>query len=292
MSFASNVKKELCDLELEEICCVRAELTGIFCFGAQISRELIKINTENSSVAGRICLLTERLYNIKTTPQVRNSGTYTVKLSGSDVLKMLRDMRIAAVPIRIEHEIVRRECCKMAFIRGAFLGGGSISAPEKGYHLELVTGLHNLCRDFSAVSEHFGIATGLINRKGNYVFYIKDSEQIQDFLTVAGAHRQMMEFLNVKIEKEVRNATNRRVNCETANAEKSAEAAVLQAMAIKTIEQKLGLDSLPPQLEEIARLRMENVEASMSELALALSLTKSGVNHRMRKILKIAEELG
>lgn len=291
MSFASRVKKEICRLEFEEICCVRGELAGMVCFGTQIFHDELKLNTEHQCVAERMCALIFRLYNFKTEPVLSQSGIYTVQITGIDVLKFLRDMRLATVPIRLENEIIRRPCCKHAVVRGAFLGSGSVSDPSKGYHLELVTGYYALCKDFSAILEYFQINSKFINRKGNYVFYIKDSEQIQDFLTAIGAHNQMMEFLNIKIEKEVRNDTNRRVNCETANAEKTATAAVTQSMAIKFIDSTIGLESLPPQLEEVAKLRLANTEASMGELASKIGITKSGVNHRMRKILKIAKEL-
>ncbi|MDD3767089.1 MAG: DNA-binding protein WhiA [Eubacteriales bacterium] len=291
MSFASKVKNEVSKLELEEICCTRSELVGIICFGAQIFGDIIKINTEHECVAMRMCTLLERLYNYKTEPAKSPSGIYTVAVCGADALKFLRDMRLASVPIRLDDEIIRRPCCKSAVARGAFLGSGSVSDPEKGYHLELVTGYYTLCKDFANILEYFGVGSKFINRKGNYVFYIKDSQQIQDFLAAIGAHSQMMEFVNVKIEKEVRNATNRLVNCETANAGKTAEAAVIQAMAIRHIDSKIGLESLPPQLVEVARLRLENAEASMGELAAKIGMTKSGVNHRMRKILKIAKEL-
>lgn len=291
MSFASGVKNEICKLEFEDICCIRAELAGIVCFSAQITNKVLKINTENNMVANRIYDLAKRLYNLSLDVEIRESGVYIVKLSGADVIKILRDMRLGSVPFRIEKDIVRRECCKRAFIRGAFLGGGSISAPQRGYHLELVTSHYALCKDFSAILEYFGIKPKIINRKSNYVFYIKDSEQIGDFLAALGAHTQMMEFLNIKIEKEVRNVTNRRVNCENANAEKCAGAAVAQSYAIKVIDKNIGLENLPPQLEAVAIKRLNDPEATLSDLAREIGITKSGVNHRMRKIMQIAKEL-
>ncbi|OQB12386.1 MAG: Sporulation transcription regulator WhiA [Firmicutes bacterium ADurb.Bin193] len=291
MSFASDVKNEICRAELEDICCVRAELAGIICFSAQITDRLIKINTENARVAERISELGVHLYKLGVEIEARESGIYSVKISGADVLKILRDMRLATVPIRIDKEISRRECCKRSFVRGAFLGGGSICAPQKGYHMEFVTSHYALCRDFSSVLEYFGITPKIAERKSNYVFYIKDSEQISDLLAVVGAHNKMMEFLNIKIEKEIRNETNRRVNCENANSEKCAGAAVAQTHAILLIKQKLGLENLPPRLESIARVRLELPEATLTDLARELGITKSGANHRMRRLIKIANEI-
>lgn len=291
MSFASNVKNEICKLEFENICCIRAELAGIVCFAAQISVNSIKINTENKMVAKRIADLVNHIYNLNMEVVVRQSGIITLRMNGIDVLKILRDMRLGTVPIRIEKEIVRRECCKRSFIRGAFLGGGSIISPEKGYHLELVTSHYALCKDFAVILEFFSIAPRFLNRKGNYVFYIKDSEQIGDFLAALGAHNHMMEFLNIKIEKEVRNVTNRRVNCETSNAEKCAGASVAQIHAIRLIDKHIGLDNISPQLKSIAEKRLNNPEATLSDLAKELGISKSGANHRMRKLIQMAKEL-
>ncbi len=289
MSFASDVKNEICKIPFEDICCTRAELTGIVCFAAQINADRLKINTENVMVANRIYELIKRLYNLKIDVVLRKSGSFSAQMIGSDVLKILRDMRLSTVPIRIDKDIIRRECCKRAFIRGSFLGGGSISAPEKGYHTEIVTNHYALCSDFRVLLEFFDINSKIVKRKGNYVFYLKDSEQIEDLLVVLGAHIQMMEFLNVKIVKEVRNTTNRLVNCETANVEKTASAAVQQKKAILTLKRKVGFEHLSPELTELAKLRLKNPEATLSELSAMLGITKSGVNHRMRRLIKMAE---
>lgn len=290
MSFASGVKEEICKLELEDICCIRAELAGMVCFAAQLQPEGIKINTENSSVANRIILLIKKLYNLNAQLIHRDSGIYTVRLLGVEALKILRDMRLGTVPLRIDKDIVRRECCKRAFVRGAFLGGGSICAPQKGYHMELVTSHFALCEDFSNILLFFDVTPKILNRKSNYVFYIKDSEQMCDLLAALGAHTKMMELLNIKIEKEVRNFTNRRVNCETANSEKTADASVTQAHAIRILDIKVGLENLPPSLESVARARLKNPEATLTDLANELGITKSGVNHRMRKIIQLSKE--
>ena len=289
-SFSLKVKNEICVPDLEDICCVRAELAGLVCFAAQISDGLIKINTESHEIARRAPLLVKRLYNLDMEITPRQSGIYNVSLCGSEVIKVLRDTRLAGIPLSIDGDVVRRECCKRAFIRGAFLGGGSITAPEKAYHIEFVTHHFAIRGDFANILEYFSVSPKVVNRGGNCVFYIKDSEQIADTLTILGAHSRMMDFLNVKIEKDLRNITNRRVNCENANSEKSAGAAVAQAQAIRKLEKSGRLESLPEHLVDVARLRLEFPEATLADIAAKLGITKSGVNHRMRKIAEISEE--
>jgi hypothetical protein len=188
---------------------------------------------------------------------------------------------------RIKWEHLKRDCCKRAFVRGAFLGGGYIIEPEKSYHLEMLVTSAGLRNNFEELMQFFGIEAKWIRRSGAYVFYFKGSEQIVDILTIIGAHKSMMEFLNVKIEKEMRGDVNRIVNCETANVEKSISASLRQIRAIETI----GIDNLPDSLRTIARMRLENRECSLKELGglMMPPLTKSAVNHLMRKIMEIYE---
>lgn len=184
--------------------------------------------------------------------------------------------------LRINWEHLRRECCKRAFIRGAFLSGGYIVEPAKSYHLEMVVTYAPLRRDFEELLKFFNITAKWIRRNGTYVFYFKGSEQIVDILGIIGAHTSMMNFLNVKIEKEMRGDVNRIVNCETANVGKSISAAIKQARLIEEI----GLDNLPEDLQPIAKMRLENRECSLKELGEMMEppMTKSAVNYLMRKI--------
>ncbi len=291
MSFSSDVKNEICRLRPENICCARAELAGIFCFAAQIKKQSIKIKTENEAVAKRVNDLTLHLYKLSMDINFRKSGLFSAEMDNVEVIKILRDLRLSSIPIRIDKNIVRSECCKRAFIRGAFLGSGSVSAPVKSYHAEFVTSHYAICADFTEILSFFNITPKVINRNGNYVFYIKDSNHIEDLLVILGAHTQMMNFLNVKIEKEVRNHTNRRVNCENANSEKRAGAAVEQTHAILLLHKKIGLENLPARLAQVAEIRLDNPEATLSDIAAQLGITKSGVNHRMRKLMQLAREV-
>lgn len=289
MSFASEVKNEICKTDITEVCCARAELAGIVCFGASVKGNEIRVRTECEDVAQRFCSLVKFLYNLKADVSVTESGTFMATLSGVEVLKILRDTRLAGVPTRIDREIVRNECCKASMLRGIFLGGGSMTDPEKGYHAELVSNRSAIEKDLRPVFEHFELYPKMINRNGNYVFYIKEGQQIENLLAAIGAHLKMMEFVNVVIEREIKNTTNRRVNFEVANYLKTHDAAVKQQMAIEKIVLEHGWQSMSPELVAVAKLRLEDSDISLAEIAKRLNISKSGVNHRMRKILALAE---
>ncbi len=190
---------------------------------------------------------------------------------------------------RIPPELVAKECCRRAFIKGAFLGGGTVINPQKTYNLELTTPYSGLARDMVDVLKDAGFFFKLVKRKSKEVLYLKNSESISDFLSYIGAFRAQMELLNVKIEKEIRNEFNRAANSETANLEKTIAASVEQVRVIKDIERRIGLENLPDDLKEIAKLRLAHKEASLSELGQMMSppLTKSGINHRMKKLMNL-----
>ncbi len=289
MSFASEVKGEVCQVEITEVCCARAELVGMVCYGASIKNNEIKLRTENAIVAQRFYDLVNFLYNIKINVDVTDAGVYYATLEGTEVIKVLRDMKLSGVPMRIDREIIRNECCKASVLRGAFLGGGSMIDPVKGYHVELVSNLYSLEKDLRQVFEYFELYPKVISRNGNNVFYIKESQQIENLLASMGAYSKMMEFVNVVIERDVRNSVNRRANFEAANATKVFQTAMRQQNAIKKIVLENGWQSLSPELAEVAKLRMESLDMPLSEMAERLGITKSGVNHRMRKLLQLAE---
>lgn len=292
MSFASEVKNEICQQELGDICCVRAELTGIVGVGAFISNEKIRFKTEKGVVAQRFFALIERLYGIKAEANISDGGMFEVEVNGLDALKILRDLKLATTPVRIHRDIIRNECCKGALVRGIFLGGGSVSNPIKGYHSEITTSRFSICSDISEILRHYEIYAKKIVRNGNHVIYIKESEQIENLLAVIGAHNHMMDFLNIKIEKDMRNTTNRLSNCEAANLIKAASAGFDQRNAILKLRETAGFDSLTPELIELAQARLDDSDASLSELGARLGISKSCVNHRMRKLLAIAEKAG
>ncbi len=193
----------------------------------------------------------------------------------------------------VDEALLKESCCIRAYIRGAFLASGSIADPEKGYHFEIVTSCEKKAEQLIAQLDVFGIEAKSIERKGHVVVYIKEGSQIVDVLNVMEAHNALMELENIRIVKELRNSVNRQVNCETANINKTVNAAIKQVEDIKFIQAQIGLDELPIQLREAAILRLEYPEAPLKELANLMNppVGKSGINHRLRKLCQIAEEL-
>lgn len=193
----------------------------------------------------------------------------------------------------VDELLLQKSCCIRAYIRGAFLVAGSITDPEKGYHFEVVTSGEALAMQLVRKLEFFGIEAKTVERKGHIVVYIKEGSQIVDALNVMEAHNALMELENVRILKEVRNSVNRKVNCETANINKTVNAAVKQIEDIQYIQENLGLEQLPPPLAQTADLRLEYPDVPLKELGAMMSppVGKSGVNHRLRKLCAIAEEL-
>ena len=192
-----------------------------------------------------------------------------------------------------EKGVASRECCKRAYIRGAFLAGGSLSDPEKAYHLEIVNADRMKADKLTEMINSFGLNARIIKRKSHYVVYLKEGENIVDLLNIMGAHISLMNMENLRIVKDMRNHVNRQVNCETSNLSKTVEASIKQINDINTIAHMKGLEFLNDQLKEAAELRLMYEEASLKEIGAMLSppVSKSGVNHRLRKISEIAENL-
>lgn len=297
MSFASKVKSEICVKPISQKCCARAELAGIIEFGGRIETEQIRLVTENPSVAKRSYSLIKFVYGITPLTYTHKNRTqksinmYYTGLDGEDAIKIKEDLEISS-SVRISEKVIHKECCKRSYIKGAFLGSGSISDPEKGYHLEFVTHYKNLSLDFKILLHSFDITSGQVIRKGHYVTYFKNSDTIGDLLNIIGGHSCMMDFLNTKIMKDMKNNINRVVNCENANLSKIVDASFEQREAVRLIREKGLFSLLPPSLAEIAVLREENPEASIAELGKLLTppLSKSGVNHRLIKLMKFAEQ--
>lgn len=191
----------------------------------------------------------------------------------------------------IDPVLIRKECCRRSLMRGIFISCGTVIDPKKNYNLELVTPTPELCQELKEILNKEGFPFKTIKRKSKCVLYLKNSEAIADFLMYMGAYQSQMELINIKIEKEIRNDFNRAANSETANLEKTINAAVAQIQAIDTIQKTVGLDSLPEDLREIALLRLKHKDLSLSELGTRLQkpLSKSGVNHRLKKLMKMIE---
>ena len=305
MSFSSDVKKELCRTVPEGKCCARAELAGIisFCGFTRPAKDgdIFTVKTENAAVARRVYTLIKRLLgvSIAITPVRRGkkSNSYIIELNDRTLFKKILTetglLENNSVRFAINSFIVQEVCCQRAYIRGAFLGGGSVNSPEKSYHFEIETHYFRLSRDLTALFAELELGARCIVRKSNYVIYLKDSEKIGEALASMGAADSMMELCNIKILKDMKNTINRQVNCETANVGKTASAAAQQIRSIKKIIERRGLASLPEELAELAVLRMENPEVSLAELCgmLKAPISRSGVNHRLKKLIEIAESI-
>ncbi len=308
MSFSTVVKDELCRVELHhDICCMKSEILGVILTGNLFSSEKntrnVKMVTENAAFARRIYSTVRKVYSISPEVAIRRSSklkkhvSYSVIMASMQLInKMLYDFGISAFSENNYSSIktlLKKVCCKKSFLRAAFLSGGSISDPEKTYHLEISTRNLSCAELIKELLLEYGINLKIIIRKGIYVAYIKEGENIVDFLNIIGAHAALMELENVRILKDMRNSVNRIVNCETANLEKTVNASVRQVENIKLIQSVIGIDKLPDNLIEIAELRLEYSEASLKELGEMLhpKLGKSGVNHRLRKLDEIAEQI-
>ncbi len=311
MSFSFRVKNELARINFKGSCCLRAELTALIYMNGslQIAQNEIALNihTENPASARRIFLLIKRIFSVnshllvKKKTRLKKNNMYLVKVSGKEkVQEILRSLKIitrehdlSGFNKKIAGEIIAKKCCRRAYLRGAFLSRGSISNPDTSYHLEIGAEYEEQAGEIIFLLKSFDIEGKMIPRKNSYLVYLKDAHKILEFLNVTGAHQAMFYFENVRILKEMRNNTNRLVNCDTANLNKTVTAAMNQLESIRNISSELGLQNLPNSLRQVAELRIKYPQATLQELGDMFSppLSKSGVNHRMRKLEKISNNL-
>lgn len=313
MSFSSMTKNELSRLPIENRACAIAELAAIIKMNGAVQLNSkkgisLRFETENAAIARRIFSLLKTLYDtnvevmVRRNRQLKKNNSYLIMVNSTKgTKKILQDVGILTnkkgtsflIDYKTPKELIEDMSNKRAYIRGAFLGGGSISNPEKAYHLEFVTSSEEHAEELSQIINSFGLDSKIVARKGNYVVYLKEGQQIVDILNIMGAHQALLKFEDIRVFKDVRNNINRLVNCETANLGKTIEASIRQVESIEYIDKKIGIDKLPKNLQEIAKLRLQNREASLKELGTMLNppVGKSGVNHRLRKIDEIAEEL-
>jgi cell division protein WhiA len=312
MSFSANVKGEICrntNMSREEAVAELSaimKVSGTLSFGA--NRQLsFRITTENPAIARLIFKLLKEYFNIHTRLMVKKSNSlkkhniYMVIINEEmGVRSLLQETGVLveqegvlSLDSGIREDIISTEESRRAYIRGAFIGAGSLSNPEKTYHLEFVTHNEDYAESLSKLINSYGLSSKVIQRKSSFVVYIKEGEQIVDLLNIIGAHSSLLDLENIRIMKEMRNNVNRLVNCETANLSKTVNAAVRQVESIKLIQREIGLARLPKNLREIAELRLNYPDESLKELGEMLDpvVGKSGVNHRLRRIEKIADEL-
>lgn len=310
MSFSTDAKNELSRVNPESKTLDMAELSALIRLAGsiQLSGNMqisLKISTELNSIARKVFKMLKNHFNINTSITVNKNQmlkknnsyilTVTPEMSASKLLVdlgILENERSFFPRNDIPNSIVSEPEHAHAYIRGAFLGGGSINDPEKNYHMEFVTNNEDYSYELCDLINSMGFNSKIVNRKNNYVVYLKESEQISDLLAIIGATNAMFAFQNTIISKEVRNNVNRIVNCETANLSKTVDAAVRQVESILIIQKTIGISKLPENLQELAILRLEHEDKSLKELGEMLNppLGKSGVNHRFKNIEKIADK--
>jgi len=306
VSFTAEVKDELSRVEPTRGCCSRAELAALVRIEGTLSisgpdRYRLEVATETAPVARTVIKLMHGVYGLKTELTVRRSvlhktNNYLITVPTQPKLtEALSELGIVGergFSLGIDPALVKRDCCAIAYLRGAFLGGGFVADPHGDFHFELTAESEQLAEDLVALMARFEIEARVARRRGTFAVYLKGAEPIITFLALVGAHRALLRTEDVRIVKSVRNDVNRLVNAEIANQQKTAEAAVGQIEAIETLRATRGLDTLPPALRELARLRLENPDVSLRELGELADppLSKSAVYHRVRRIEELAAE--
>ena len=307
MSFASKTKKELTQIEADD-CCTKAEIAAFIRMNGVMSfsnKQLsLDVQTENASIARRLYSNVKALYPYKVELLVRKkmrlkkNNVYICRIR-EGAKHLLEELSIMTHDFQMIHTIdpklIEEDCCARAYLRGAFLAGGSVNNPEtSSYHLEVFSSYQEHSRSLVELMNRFQLNAKSIERKKGYIAYLKEAEKISDFLGIIGAHVSLMKFEDVRIMRDMRNSVNRLVNCETANLNKTIGAAQRQVENIKLIERTIGLDQLPDRLQEIAQLRVTHQDVTLKELGEMVTgtpVSKSGVNHRLRKIEEIADRL-
>lgn len=310
MSFSGMVKEELSRQVNAARHCRVAEIAAILCVCGNLERlsngqEVLRVHTENELVARKYFTLLKKTFNIDTvvslhenTP-LKRGKVYLVEIEEQQKEMVMQACKLSAeasagsLSLEEDSLVLQQSCCKRAFVRGMFLSAGSISDPRKGYHFEIVCSEEGKAKLLQEVIRSFQIDAKIVLRKRSYVVYVKEGAQIVDMLAIMEANVALMNLENIRILKEMRNSVNRKVNCETANINKTVNAAVKQVEDIKLIQKVKGFQCLNEGLAETARVRLQYPEATLKELGMMLNpqVGKSGVNHRLRKLSALADEL-
>lgn len=295
MSFAGEVKNELCRTTLSRKCCAQAECYGILLYSNTYTAEEIRIITESDAFAQRLPALFKKAFKLTFDRLPEGEGKHIFSITQPRKLEAIQQVfggDPSALALHINFAVLEESCCRLSFLRGAFLAGGSVTDPRKGYHLELATSHLSVSREMLALMREMELEPKAAQRKGNAVIYFKQSDRIEDFLTSIGAPLSAMEIMNAKLEKDLRGSVNRRVNCDAANLDKAVEAAMAQMEAIRRLEESGKLALLPDKLREAAALRLAHPEDTLSQLAEQCDppITKSALNHRLRKLVELGKE--
>lgn len=299
MSFSGNVKSELCRAEVEKKCCAMAETLGALLYANCFTADCIRIVTESREFGERLPRLFYRGLGVRfdVLPEADAAGKQSYLITDAEKIRSVFGLcgfsAETSVALHVNFALLESDCCRRAFLRGAFLAGGSVTDPKKRYHLELSSTHIKVSAETEALLREMGHAPKQTERKGSSVLYFKQSESIEDFLTCIGAPVSAMAVMQAKIEKDWRNDANRKANCDSANVDKAVDAAQEQLAALRRLEANGQLDLLPEKLRQTAELRRAHPEATLSELAALHDppTTKSAVNHRMRKLVAMAAQL-
>ena len=312
MSFTSDIKKELTTISVNKKCCQLAQVAGFLRFAGSLTIGTgglgIRITTDNPAVLRLFVTLIKDYFGTKGELSVENSvqplskgRTYgldiTAEMNSEGILRESGILGVREgqnyITETLRSDIIKKRCCKKAFLRGAFLAAGMATDPAKAYQLEIVCESEQLASEMRKLIANVGLKAKISKRRSKFVIYMKDAEQISDFLGIIGASNQLFKFENTRITKEMRNAANRALNCENANLQRAVNAAQKQIADIKTIEEKQGLESLSENLKQTALLRMEYPELSLAELSQMFDppVAKSGLNHRLARLSEIAAAL-
>ena len=300
ISFSSAARAEICRILPHKHCCALAQCFGILLFCNSFQDDGIKIITESREFACILPKLFKKAFDLDfdSYPSLAAPGklVFLIREKGK-LAKIMEAFGFSAgdtLALHVNYPVVEEECCKVSFLRGAFLAGGSVTDPGKGYHLELATTHQSVARETDAlIREVMGFAPKTAGRGGGQVLYLKQSELISDFLTLLGAPVAAMAIMEARLEKELNNKVNRRCNCDDANISKVVEAAQEQLGAIRVLREAGRLDTLPEKIKQAALARENNPSASLSELAEMMEppITKPAMNNRMKRLLQLAEEV-
>lgn len=307
-SFAARVKNELVHFETDDEGCIRAEVSALLRMGASFSlnREHqfgINFTTENAAVARRLLASLKKITAgeiktelvVKRSRRLQKNNLYVIRAVPSaittNLLSSIGFLQTDGFNLGKDSALLGRYCYKEAYLRGAFLGGGSVNRPDGGYHLELSTSNYEFSRQLLTLLRQFSFPAGYTGRKDCYVIYLKESDAIISFLRMIGADETMHEFESTRNIKDVRNQVNRLVNCETANLQKTVDASLRQVQAINKLIAAGRFDKLDKMLQKTAQVRLDNPDSNLNELAKLLKMSRSGVNHRLRKIEDLASKI-
>lgn len=299
ISFSAKAKAEICKIIPQKRCCALAQCFGILLFCNTFGAGGIRIITESRDFSQLLPKLFKKAFNISfdRQPEADATGKLNFQINDSEKLSAIMEQygfTLDTLSLHINLPVVEEDCCKAAFLRGAFLAGGSVTDPEKGYHMELATTHQSVAREgYALIQEVMGFYPKSSGRGGGQVLYLKQSDLISDVLTYLGAPVAAMGIMEAKLEKELNNRVNRRCNCDDANTSKVVEAAQEQLNAIRTIRNKGQFEQLPVKLQQAAVAREENPEVSLTELAAMMEppITKPAMNHRLQKLVQMAQEV-